>query len=363
MSLEERKHRMKEREIFLDKLKVAAACAVVLLHTVTGVLDTADLSPYPLENKVFLILVDLSSWCVPVFLLISGYLFLNPGREISMGKMLTKYCRRVVLALLAFGTPYACLELIATEGRFRPGMPGEAFLMVLQGRSWSHMWYLYLLLILYLLTPGLKWVLARIPKPAVYGLLGLLFAECSMLPFLFRLLQYEKNLLIPEEGIYFFYYVCGYLFAKKGADGKGNPAGEAGSGSRMGGYFLSAFSLLLTAGMACSRLSAEYPVRMGYNYPFTLFLALALFGRGFCSRGRRSADSGGIPWGRLADMSFAVYLVHPVFLNLAYKFFRITPLSYPLGISLPLFFLGALLPAGGCAWIVEKIPPLKKYVL
>ena len=48
------------------------------------------------------------------------------------GRMLTKYCRRIVLALILFGVPYGCLELLAAEGRFRPGMPGEAFVKVLR---------------------------------------------------------------------------------------------------------------------------------------------------------------------------------------------------------------------------------------
>ena len=81
---------MKEREVFLDKLRVAATCAVVLLHTVTGVMDHTDMEAYPLEKTVFLVLLDLVCWCVPVFLLISGYLFLNPGRKITMRNILLK---------------------------------------------------------------------------------------------------------------------------------------------------------------------------------------------------------------------------------------------------------------------------------
>ena len=104
---------------------------------------------------------------MPVFLVISGYLFLNPCREMGLGRMLTKYCRRIVLALILFGVPYGCLELLAAEGRFRPGMPGEAFVKVLRGQSWSHMWYLYLILLLYAVTPLLKRVLKAVPRWAV----------------------------------------------------------------------------------------------------------------------------------------------------------------------------------------------------
>ena len=161
---------MKKREIFLDQLRVAATCAVVMLHTVTGVMDHTDMSVYPLEKKVFLVVLDLICWCVPVFLIISGYLFLNPERNLNMKKMLTKYCRRILLALFLFGVPYACLEQIAAERRSGVDMVGKAFLMVLRGESWSHMWYLYLILVLYLLTPLIRLLLRYLPRPVLYGI-------------------------------------------------------------------------------------------------------------------------------------------------------------------------------------------------
>lgn len=361
--MEARKDQMKDREIFLDKLKVAAACAVVLLHTVTGVLDTADMSLYPMEEKFFLILVDVSSWCVPVFLMISGYLFLDPRHTVSGGKMLSKYCRRVFLALFLFGVPYACLELIATEGGFRRGMPGEAVAMVLQGKSWSHMWYLYLIFFLYLLTPGVKWILSHIPRPAAAAVSGFLLLDCSILPFLFRFFGAERKTFLPEEGIYLFYYISGYFFAERRAGEEEKPAKEAGSrGRRIRG--LLCFSILLVMSvMVFSRLSGEYHVQMGYNYPLTLMLAIALFAGELGRERRPSAQRGGILWAKLADISFAVYLIHPVFLNLAYKYFHITPLSFLPGVSLPLFFLGTLILSAAAAWFLKKMPPLRKYVL
>lgn len=68
-------------------------------------------------------------------------------------------------------------------------------------------------------------------------------------------------------------------------------------------------------------------------------------------------------WERAAELSFAVYLIHPVFLNIAYKLFHVTPLSFPIGVSLPVFFLGTLLLSAAGAWVLRKIAPLRKYVL
>ena len=93
---------MKQREVFPDILRTAATCAVVLLHTVTGVMDHTDMLEYPVQSRIFQALLDLSCWCVPVFVMISGYFFLDPKRELTFRLMLTKYCRRIALALLLF---------------------------------------------------------------------------------------------------------------------------------------------------------------------------------------------------------------------------------------------------------------------
>lgn len=343
--------KMKTREIFLDRLRTAAACAVVMLHTITGVTDTADMSLYPGEEKLFLVIMDLVCWCVPVFLIISGYLFLNPARELTMKKMLTVYCRRILLALFVFGVPYAWLEQIALAKSFRPDMVGKGFLMVLRGESWSHMWYLYLILVLYLLTPAMKWILARVPRWTVYLLLAFLLVQCSLIPWLCRLLGLEEKALLPGDMIYFFYYISGYLFARQET-------------KRQASYLYLPIGLL-AAGMVCSRLWGSYSVRMAYNYPFTAALSLLLFAAGkagLSGRKRGKAQKNQEKEG-ISALSFTVYLIHPVFLNLFYKFLGITPLSFPAGISLPLFFLGTLLLSGASAWVLYRIPPLRKYVL
>lgn len=374
-----------QRELFLDKLRVAATCAVVLLHTVTGVVDHTDMSGLLWEKRVLLTVVDLVCWCVPLFLMISGYLFLNPERELSFRKMATKYCRRVVLALFLFGVPYACLELTAQEKGFRMGMPGEGFLMVLRGQSWSHMWYLYLILFLYLLTPALRLLLGKLPRAGVYGLLAALFAGSSVLPFVKRLTGLEQLPALPDDLIYLFYYLCGFAFAAGKQDGKSavRDAAAQGDGFRqekMGRnagclWFAAALFAALLAGAV--RLSG-FRVQMAYNYPFTVALSLFLFaGAWKCDRvckspcgkktdpaeaGRKPQKNTGFLEGASA-ISFGVYLVHPVFLNFYYKFLHLTPLSFPLWFSLPLFFLGALLPAAAAAYLMRKLPLLRRYVL
>ena len=71
------------RKQFLDVLRVLATCAVVLMHVLTGATDVTDASIVPEYRSLLLSVMDLVTWCVPIFLLISGYLFLNPERTLK----------------------------------------------------------------------------------------------------------------------------------------------------------------------------------------------------------------------------------------------------------------------------------------
>lgn len=352
------------RNVFLDVLRVAATCAVVLLHTLTGAVDALDINQYPMERRVFLVTMDLITWCVPIFVLISGYLFLNPKKQITMGVMLKKYCRRIVLALVVFGVPYAVLELILVERTFRWPMVGQGLLMVLQGKSWSHMWYLYMILFLYLLTPALKWLLARVPDGCIYAVMAFFLLFSSIFTFSNKL--FDSSLpTLPDAGIYLFYYLCGYLFVRGEYREMGArnvvqtelPCEKAVAGRV---HLILAGAVLI--GMALSRIGWNFSVQMAYNYPFTILVAVLLFG-GMKSCAREWAPGASSLWQRLSALCFTIYLVHPVFVNVLYKFLHISLLDYPIGIALPLFFTVILLLAVIAAWVLCKIPLLKKYVL
>ena len=151
--------------------------------------------------------MDLVTWCVPIFLLISGYLFLNPERTLTYPVMIKKYCRRIALAILLFGVPYAASELVVAERTFRIRMIPEALKMTLTGHTWSHMWYLYLILFLYLITPLLKKVLRVLPVWGVAAVMAVIFLGSSVAPFLNKVLDVNSIPVLPDGGVYFLYYL------------------------------------------------------------------------------------------------------------------------------------------------------------
>lgn len=373
------------RKQFLDVLRVLATCAVVLMHVLTGATDVTDASIVPEYRSLLLSVMDLVTWCVPIFLLISGYLFLNPERTLTYPVMIKKYCRRIALAILLFGVPYAASELVVTERTFRIRMIPEALKMTLTGHTWSHMWYLYLIFFLYLVTPLLKKVLRVLPVWGVAAVMAVIFLGSSVAPFLNKVLDVNSIPVLPDGGVYFLYYLCGYFFAVRevcvdkaescGMSGKGMEAGldtEPVRGKRTGNVWLIA-AAVLTMGMILSRTLAGFSIQMAYNYPFTVLLSVLLFAAGQSG----SIQKHRIPWQEAGALSFAVYLVHPVYVNLLYKFVKITPFTVleqcgvqsvaagqaVLILLLAAFCLVVLALATATAWVLRKIPVLRKYVL
>lgn len=350
------------RKQFLDVLRVLATCAVVLMHVLTGATDVTDASIVPEYRSLLLSVMDLVTWCVPIFLLISGYLFLNPERTLTYPVMIKKYCRRIALAILLFGVPYAASELVVAERTFRIRMIPEALKMTLMGHTWSHMWYLYLILFLYLITPLLKKVLRVLPVWGVGTVMAVIFLGSSVAPFLNKVLDVNSIPVLPDGGVYFLYYLCGYFFAvREVCVDKGR------------NVWLTVAVAVLALGMILSRTLAGFSIQMAYNYPFTVLLAVLLFAAGW----NGSIKKHRLPWQEAGALSFAVYLVHPVYVNLLYKFVKITPFTVleqcgvqsvaagqaVLILLLAAFCLVVLALATATAWVLRKIPVLRKYVL
>ena len=326
------------------------------------------------------------------------------------------------MAILLFGVPYAASELVVAERTFRIRMIPEALKMTLTGHTWSHMWYLYLILFLYLITPLLKKVLRVLPVWGVAAVMAVIFLGSSVAPFLNKVLDSNSIPVLPDGGVYFLYYLCGYLFTvrevrvDKGRNVDGQMV-EPGSGRRAGdntewdgetqnvesrawNVWLTAAVAVLALGMILSRTLAGFSIQMAYNYPFTVLLSVLLFAAGQNGGWRAAAPAASpvagtpgvdistageeqerlkhrIPWQEAGALSFAVYLVHPVYVNLLYKFVKITPFtlleqcgvqSVAAGHALLIFLLLAfwllvLALATATAWVLRKIPVLRKYVL
>lgn len=329
---------------YLDLLRFIAISCVLLLHIISGITDTIPDQMTTMQLGVYHTLKSFCTVGVPIFFMISGTLFLNPKKELTLKALFSKYLRKIVLALVLFGTFFAIMELVIVTGTFSVSFIWQGFLNTLCGNSWAHMWYLFALIGLYLFLPLLKAFTAHAGKQIYLYLLVLLFVIGSLIPTLESALQLEFGFMMPITGVCLFYYMCGYYIHTYV--------------SKKDSYKTTAIIILIISVLILAYsciIKADY--YWSYESPVIVCMSLCIYYLASCSnRG----------WGvcsQLRDYYFGMYLVHTVFLNLAYKWFHVTPLLFGGYILLPVFFLGTFALSLATAWIMKKIPLLGKYVV
>ena len=329
---------------YLDLLRFIAISCVLMLHIISGITDTI---PEQMTTTQLGVYHTLKSFCtvgVPIFFMISGTLFLTPEKELTLKTLFQKYLRKIVLALVLFGTFFAIMELVIISGTFSVAFIWQGFLNTLCGNSWAHMWYLFALIGLYLFLPLLKAFTAHASKQVYLYLLVLLFVIGSLLPTLENALQLEFGFMMPVTGVCLFYYMCGY-YIHTYVDKKAS-------------YKKAALAIL-----AVLTLFLIYSCVIGGSYnhsyesPVIICMSMCIYYLASC------CDKDYPVCSQLRDYFFGMYLVHTVFLNLAYKWFHVTPLLFGGYILLPVFFLGTFALSLATAWVMKKMPLLGKYVV
>ena len=216
----------------------------------------------------------------------------------------------------------------------------ENFLL---GHCWNHMFYLYMLIGLYLMTPILKPFLLNASDRDLAIALAVLGILSSILPTLNAYgIAIGSYMIIGTP--YIFIYMLGYALAWR-----------CNTGLWHNKKMLSLIVVLCTFIIVVKSWMAIKSVQ--YIDPNLIIMASALF---LLSKSRNKS------WGwaeKLGPYSFGIYIVHCVFINLAYKLFGIN--EYQVYMPYRWFFWGCLflLLSWASVWVMLKIGFLKKHVL
>lgn len=333
-------------------MRIIATLAVIFLHTCSMIWLNGDLfSLTPSQAAYTRVGNILMNWCVPLFLMLTGALFLDPEKEITTKDILKKYCRRILLALLIFGIPFSWLESITTAG-FSWSMFPQSLLNLLTEQSWGHLWYLYVLLAIYLTLPVWKgYIKNSSRKTQCFVIIVLL-----MLDFVRPLFSDFFQISILED-MHVIAYPLFYLFAGWYL--------KEGIPRWLRNKTIDAVLLVLSLGAMIAVYFVFDPMGFLYLYfysPLTALVTILIFVLLLDTKGTKKMTKK--LWG-LDRLCFCVYLIHPVFTNFFYKYLNITPLLAGdlYWLAFPGFFIGFSILAFAVAWVLCKIPPLRKYVL
>ena len=152
-----------DRKIYLDYLRVFAIFAMIILHVASQ--NWACINVNNFAWRVFNFFDGIVRWCVPVFVMISGNLFLS--KKIAIKKLYFKYIFRLVIAFLFWSCFYALVDIKEKKFIF-------VCAEIISGHY--HMWFILMMIGLYICMPFIKLVADNKDISRYYLLVSFLFA-------------------------------------------------------------------------------------------------------------------------------------------------------------------------------------------
>ena len=154
-----------QRIIYFDVLRIVAVFAVVVLHVCSRRFIVAFPST---EWEVLNVYDSLTRWGVPVFVMISGALFLDEKKDFSIKRL---YRKNVVHIICAFG----CWSFVSQLTKIDSHTTVVSFVQgCIEGPF--HLWFLKMLLGLYVVVPILRRVVQDRKTELYFLMIALLTA-------------------------------------------------------------------------------------------------------------------------------------------------------------------------------------------
>lgn len=345
----------KERNLAFDLLRIIAAFSVIMLHSAAQF--WYDL---PVDQKEWQI-ANAYDACfrfgVPIFVMISGALFLGREQNTSISKLLKHNVLRLVIVYFLWSSIYGLWDCYSygIEKLGRKEIVNE----MLSGRY--HLWFVPMIVGLYVICPIVYELVHRVPKRCLdYFVVLFLITEilrCSALPFIYdgQLRSVLNSFQPPLVSGYVGYFVLGYYLH------------EYGVSSKIRNVCLGLCIPALFFNVYMSRrfsLAAGTPKGEVYDCfcigTFIIIIALFVGINDFCKGKKPGKLLSGIVKELSAD-TFGVYLMHLLIL----EFFRskgIHVMSINIALGIPVMAIFVFVVGCVLAAILRRIPLLGRFI-
>lgn len=344
-----------ERTVYFDYLRIFAVFAVIIIHLSAQNFYSTDVNGFAWQTFNFF--NSAARWSVPVFVMISGALFL--GREIPVRKLYSKYVLRMAVSFLTWSVVY-----LVCSGEYTDKV--NLVIELIHGHY--HMWFIPMIIGLYICVPVLNVIVANERVMKYYLALAFIFA--FFVPWTTTLVyDFADKLMITGMAAlrldidymymnivlgYAGYFILGYCLSRTDLNRR----------QRVVIYLLGLFGFALTIGLnliASIRAQKPWENYYGYFNVNVLLESIAVF------VWFRYQKFSGIKWNlfvqRLSKYSFGAYLVHLLIIEQLNVRFGLNTLSFHpalavICLGILVFFISFLISA-----ILNQIPVVKKFMV
>ena len=347
----------KKRVVYFDYLRIFAAFSVVVLHVSASKWNSAEIGTF--EWNVMNLFDGLQRWNVPVFVMISGALFL--GREISLRKLFTKNILKIVIVYLFWSLIFALWNTLIEHNYSIKHFLREIVI------GHYHMWFLLMIIGLYIIVPLLNLIVKNRRMMRYFMVLAFVFAFAipevdaiikQVIPNISELI----SKILSDTNLHFVlgysgYFILGYYIAHT----------EIAKKAEIVIYCLGLVGVAFTiGGTACFSNWLHNPTEILYgNLTInTLLVSIAVFV--FFKQHlniplKTQKKQNWIIF--MSKCTLGIYLVHPIFIEALVKYANITVLSFNPILSIVLLSLAIFIISFVTSMLLNKIPVINKWIV
>jgi surface polysaccharide O-acyltransferase-like enzyme len=346
-------------------LRVCATVAVVLLHTADGA--WADLPVGSFDWQVTNVAEVATRWAVPIFVMVSGMFLLArplPDDFTQEWAGVRKRAGRILAALIAWGLLYNLLDIALGIPGSTPAEVGDELLGLparfLLQPAWYHLWFLYMIIGLYLITPILaRFVAGASRRVLEYALLLCLSGTVVRLVDHFLTLGaggVERTLFFPLDEVtgYAGYFLAGHYFSRY----------DLSRGARRllhGAALVSAVAILAGATVLSQSFGHDGMLYAPLSPGIAVISASVFVAFKDGLSGRVPSPRWDRRWGRLSELSFGVYLVHALVLT-ALSLIGFSATAFLPLLAVPLVALVTVVVSYAVAALLAHLPVARKLI-
>lgn len=287
-----------------DPLRVFAVLAVIALHAsaVRVVhLPTVESSSWWIANAVD----SLCRWAVPVFVMLSGALNLDPARDYSLKKFYTKRFSRVVIPLVVWASIYYWWSAYSYQMTVDWEFIKDS---LYSGLLYNHLYFLFIIIGLYVLTPVIKKLTRSLPDYVLWFFVLAFLYYTTMGTFFSHVPMNAFTRFLP----YLLFYLLGYLL-------RSVHFSFSWGLFFFVGYLVASLQIIYITGLMAEAFGRDdhRTFAMYSHFHILVFIqsvSVYLLIKSLFSRGRNSRFRWFLAWASPA--AFGVYLIHVIFLNI-----------------------------------------------
>lgn len=206
----ENQNNVNDRLFNIDLLKIICCISVIIIHVSANYIN--DIKNYKNEMFYINLLNSITRFAVPCFIMISGYFAISNRKKDNYITFYKKKVKTIIIPMIIFTLIYFVTSILClASGIYRRSL-GSVLIALITGKLEYHMWYLYMMVFIYLITPILWKVKDKIGE-GNFKNVGIILLIISI-PF--ALTSTHKFSYDIGYSIYFLgYYIVGYSIAKK----------------------------------------------------------------------------------------------------------------------------------------------------